>query len=68
MSLLKSHKELSGINIQGFDPAVEVFSKRPSQKFDIVACIDVLEHIDRDYKGDVIKDISDLIDRFLFFA
>lgn len=68
VSLLKSYTELSGINIQGFDPGVEVFSKRPNQKFDIVTCIDVLEHIDREAIGDVIKDISKFVDCFLFFA
>ena len=31
VSLLKSYEDLGGINIQGFDPAVEEFSKRPDQ-------------------------------------
>ena len=68
VSLLKESECLSDIDVQGFDPAVKEFSKRPIKTFDIVTCIDVLEHIDRDAIGDVIKDISKLLDGFLFFA
>ncbi len=68
VSLLKSHEDLGGIDIQGFDPAVEQFSTKPNKKFDVVTCIDVLEHVDRDSIGEVIKDISNLVDSFLFFA
>lgn len=68
VSLLKDYEDLNGVDIQGFDPAVEKFSKRPDQIFDIVTCIDVLEHIERDAIVDVIKDISELLNGFLFFA
>ena len=68
VSLLKESESLIDIDVQGFDPAVKEFSRRPIQSFDIVTCIDVLEHIDRDAIGDVIKDISSLLSGFLFFA
>ena len=42
VTLLKEYEELSGIDIQGFDPAVKKFSKRPDQVFDVITCIDVL--------------------------
>ena len=68
VTLLKEYEELSGIDIQGFDPAVKKFSKRPDQVFDVITCIDVLEHIERDSIGDVIKDMSELLNNYLFFA
>ena len=68
VSLLKESDFLLDIDVQGFDPAVKEFSKRPDQSFDIVTCIDVLEHIDRDAMGHVIKDLSSLSSGFVFFA
>ena len=68
VSLLKESESLINIDIQGFDPAVKEFSRRPVRSFDIVTCIDVLEHIDREAIGDSIKDISSLLSGFLFFA
>lgn len=68
VTLLKESHLLHDIDIQGFDPAVKEFVQRPDQSFDIITCIDVLEHIDRYAIEDVIKDIRSLLDGFLFFA
>ena len=62
-------KELPNtITVTGYDPAVEEYSIKPTKAVDILTCLDVLEHIDRDAIGDVIKDISSLLSGFLFFA
>ena len=68
ISLLKESDSTIDIDVQGFDPAVKEFSRRPDRSFDIVTCIDVLEHVDRDKIGDSIKDMSSLLNGFLFFA
>ena len=68
VSLMKESESTIDIDVQGFDPAVKEFSRRPDRSFDIVTCIDVLEHVDRDAIGDAIKDMSSLLNGFLFFA
>lgn len=44
----KSLMTVLGEKVQGFyryDPAVDIYSKKPTTKFDLVVCSDVLEHI-----------------------
>ena len=47
----KSLPNILGNKLQGYyryDPACEPFTKKPSTKFDIILCADVLEHIPDD--------------------
>ena len=39
-------KDYKHINIVNFDPAIEEFSNKPSGSFDLILCVDVLEHIE----------------------
>lgn len=40
-----------------YDPAIREFSDKPQEKFDLVVCTDVLEHIPEELVEDVIKDV-----------
>ena len=52
----------------GFDPAIDIYSKRPSKKYDIVTSIDVLEHIGRGQIASTIREIKELTGKFFFSA
>ena len=68
LRLLRSDDCFANVCFQGYDPAVEEFSKRPESLFDIVTCIDVLEHISRAEISRVLSDIDSLVKGFVFFA
>lgn len=46
-----------GINITSYDPAVTQFSNKPTGQYDLVLCIDVMEHVQEDKVDEVLKDI-----------
>jgi len=46
-----------GITITGYDPAVPQFTNKPSGIYNLVLCIDVMEHIQEDKIDEVLKDI-----------
>jgi|TARA_R100001530_G_scaffold84337_1_gene58766 uncharacterized protein YlzI (FlbEa/FlbD family) len=45
------------INIVPYDPAYEPFSTKPTGKFELVLCIDVMEHVQEDKVEEVLEDI-----------
>lgn len=45
---LSKDKDLE-LDLRGYDPAVEIFSEKPTSKYDIITSIDVLEHIGRPF-------------------
>ena len=46
-----------GINMTPYDPAVAQFSNKPTGQYDLVLCIDVMEHVQEDKVDEVLKDI-----------
>ena len=42
----------------GYDPAVSIYSQKPKQKFDVVFCNDVLEHVEPLYLDNVLQFIE----------
>ena len=68
VTLLKSYKDFSSIDFRSYDPAVAEYADKPSGGFDIVTCIDVLEHISRGEISQVLCEISGLTRGFFFFA
>ena len=42
----------------GYDPAVNIYCQKPKQKFDVVFCTDVLEHVEPLYLDNVLKFIE----------
>jgi len=67
--LLFNNKKTPGapmeITLIGYDPAVEMFSLKPSNqtKFDLVMCIDVMEHVQEDKIEEVLSDLFSYGDR-----
>ena len=54
------------IKVSGYDPAVDKWSTKPNSKFDIITCLDVLEHIEMQSIDSVIDDISSLTANFCY--
>jgi hypothetical protein len=60
-SILFNNKKVPGspmdISITPYDPAVAQFSNKPIDRYDLVLCIDVMEHVQEDKVDEVLKDI-----------
>lgn len=67
VQLIKNNHHLN-IEVHGYDPCVAQFSEKPSQAFDIVSSIDVLEHISRENLSNTLFEISELTRKFFFFC
>jgi hypothetical protein len=68
VDLLKKDHDFKRISFGSYDPAVAKFAGKPASKFDILTCIDVLEHVSREEISSVLREINDLTKGFLFFA
>lgn len=55
------------IKVEGYDPAMPRFASRPAPA-DLVACLDVLEHIEPDCLDAVLDDLAALTRKILFVA
>jgi 2-polyprenyl-3-methyl-5-hydroxy-6-metoxy-1,4-benzoquinol methylase len=53
--------------IRGFDPAVEALKVRPSQAYDMVTCLDVLDQLEAEYVEAVIRDVAQFTGRVALF-
>lgn len=47
-------------SIEGYDPAVYTYQKRPQRTFDVVTCLDVLDIVEPRFLDAVLEDISSL--------
>ena len=68
IDLLNKYDDFKAIKFAGYDPAVKQFSDKPKHSFDIVTCIDVLEHISRYEIQKTLTEIDELTNGFFFFA
>lgn len=68
INLLKKYEHFRSIEFIGYDPAVEQHSVKPNKSFDIVTCIDVLEHVSRQEIPKTLFEIDGLTRGFFFFA
>lgn len=57
-----------GIMPSLYDPAVEEYSSLPQGTFDAVICTDVLEHIEEEDVGKIIKEIYSKADKFVYLG
>lgn len=57
----------SAIKVQGYDPCVAQFEKKPNQKFKLITCIDVLEHIERNQIAQTLNIIKSLNQGLFFY-
>jgi 2-polyprenyl-3-methyl-5-hydroxy-6-metoxy-1,4-benzoquinol methylase len=44
--------------VAGYDPAVDAYSTRPTGRFDIVTCLDVLDQSERRFVDAIVEDVS----------
>lgn len=56
------------IKVDGYDPAVEEYSLHPEDPYNIVVCLDVLEHIEIDSIDAVLNDIRRLTSNFCYLV
>ena len=56
----------SSITVDGFDPSVEKWSKFLRPNYDLITCIDVLEHIDIQYIDDTIRQLKQMANLFCY--
>ena len=54
--------------VEGFDPAVKEYSKIPTGAYDLITCIDVLEHIDRDSVTNTLQTIKKVTNKYFFYS
>ena len=57
----------TGIVIVGYDPAVPIYAKKMSMDYDLVLCVDVMEHIQEDKVEEVLEDLFSS-GRFVFLT
>lgn len=63
----KTLEEMLGFKVAKFDPAVHRYQKKPTGTFDMVWCVDVLEHIpEEDLSGWVIDELFGFAGKALF--
>ena len=53
-----SVKELPRLQIDLYDPAIPKFQQLPNKQYDLVICLDVLEHLLKDNLDEIIKQIG----------
>ena len=54
------------IVIDGYDPAIPMFSKLPNRTYDCLFSNDVLEHIEPEYLTSVLKNINELSIKYIW--
>lgn len=60
--------EALGIEVAAYDPGVQAISQLPDGKFDLVCCIDVLEHVEPDCLADVLTAMSEKTGKTAFIT
>jgi SAM-dependent methyltransferase len=53
--------------VRGYDPAVTAFKPRPSQIYDLVVCLDVLDQAEDEFVEPIIEDVAQFVGRFAVF-
>lgn len=59
---------IGGVAITEYDPGVPAIAALPNGKFDMVCCLDVLEHIEPDCMEDVLTDLGELTGKLAFLT
>jgi hypothetical protein len=52
---------------RGYDPATTAFKQRPSQVYDLVVCLDVLDQTEDEFVEPIIEDVAQFVGRFAVF-
>ena len=54
-------------HVDGFDPGNSIWNTLPLESYDIITCLDVLEHVEQSSIRYVLQDINALAGNFVFF-
>ena len=54
--------------VRGCDPGVTLYKQRPLQRYDVVTCLDVLDHLENAFVDSAIKDVAQFTGRFAVFS
>ena len=63
---LRQQLDTSKYRIDGYDPAVQEWDQKPNERYDIVTCIDVLEHLERSNIDQFLADLKKYVEKFCF--
>lgn len=55
--LLSEQLRKKGFRLTEYDPAIKGIDRKPKKSFDMVVCVDVLEHIEPDYLDAVLQEL-----------
>jgi len=55
-------------SVTGYDPAYEPMSQRPTGRYDLVLCIDVMEHIPESATTSTLREIFDLSEQWVYLS
>lgn len=50
----------------GYDPGIPELAEKPEGMFDLVTCVDVMEHIEPEYVAEVLQEIADYAKRLVY--
>ena len=64
----KGRTDFWGVEIDLYDPGYEPYSKKPHRWYDGVICTDVLEHVPEEEIDDVLKEIFEYAQKFVFLS
>lgn len=64
LSHLREH--YTSTEFAGYDPALDMWKTRPSKKFEMIFCNDVLEHIETNFIDEVLKDIDEYATKYIW--
>lgn len=59
-------ERFTNTRFHGYDPAVDMWSTKPDSAFELVFCNDVLEHIEPDFIAEVLQDINDYANKYIW--
>ena len=65
--VLKSPLKAAGFDYAGYDPCIPEYENLPASKFDMVCCVDVMEHVEEEYIGEVLDQIHDAAEKGVYY-
>src|SRR6056300_408666 len=49
----KLKEDFPEVHVEGYDPAVENYQQYPTQSYDLMVCLDVMEHLELEYLAEI---------------
>ena len=64
----KLKEDFPDILVDGYDPAVEKYHQHPSHSYDLIFCLDVMEHLELEYLDQIIEGIDKLTNQYCYMV